>query len=143
MPVTVVRCAIWSKQRARLGPKKAVELLKAGANLRLEKKLLEMDMISEMRSWLVEPEDSDDEDAIANTEPLGNPDEENPMKLLGTRMDDKAEQERVIELNKNTPEPDGECDYFKDDDELQELLEDMDMDMDMEMIRSPRADRGW
>ena len=58
----VVRCAIWSKQRARLGPKKAVELLKAGANLRLEKKLLEMDMISEMRSWLVEPEDSDDED---------------------------------------------------------------------------------
>ena len=58
--------AIWSKQRARLGPKKAVELLKAGANLRLEKKLLEMDMISEMRSWLVEPEDSDDEDEDDN-----------------------------------------------------------------------------
>ena len=53
-------------QRARLGPKKAVELLKAGANLRLEKKLLEMDMISEMRSWLVEPEDSDDEDEDDN-----------------------------------------------------------------------------
>ena len=50
----------------RLGPKKAVELLKAGANLRLEKKLLEMDMISEMRSWLVEPEDSDDEDEDDN-----------------------------------------------------------------------------
>ena len=66
VPVTVVRCAIWSKQRARLGPKKAVELLKAGANLRLEKKLLEMDMISEMRSWLVEPEDSDDEDEDDN-----------------------------------------------------------------------------
>ena len=62
VPVTVVRCAIWSKQRARLGPKKAVELLKAGANLRLEKKLLEMDMISEMRSWLIEPDESDDED---------------------------------------------------------------------------------
>ena len=58
--------AIWSKQRARLGRKKAVELLKAGANLRLEKKLLEMDMISEMRSWLVEPEDSDDEDEDDN-----------------------------------------------------------------------------
>ena len=59
-------CGGASKQRARLGPKKAVELLKAGANLRLEKKLLEMDMISEMRSWLVEPEDSDDEDEDDN-----------------------------------------------------------------------------
>ena len=38
-------------------------------------------------------EDSDAEDAITNTEPLDNPDEESPMKPMGTRMDDKAEQE--------------------------------------------------
>ena len=44
----------------------SARLASLAANLRLEKKLLEMDMISEMRSWLVEPEDSDDEDEDDN-----------------------------------------------------------------------------
>ena len=36
--------------------------LKAGANLRLQKKLDTMDYESQMRSWLTEPVDSDSDD---------------------------------------------------------------------------------
>ena len=52
---------VWSDQRARLGVKKAIDLVKTGANLRLQKKLLAMDYESEMRSWSDDPENSDDE----------------------------------------------------------------------------------
>ena len=47
---------------ARLGPSKAISLVKTGSNLRLKKKLFELDYEVEMRSWMQEPEDSDDED---------------------------------------------------------------------------------
>ena len=53
------RCA---DSRARLGPSKAISLVKTGSNLRLKKKLFELDYEVEMRSWMQEPEDSDDED---------------------------------------------------------------------------------
>ena len=46
----------------RLGPSKAISLVKTGSNLRLKKKLFELDYEVEMRSWMQEPEDSDDED---------------------------------------------------------------------------------
>ena len=36
--------------------------MKTGSNLRLKKKLFELDYEVEMRSWMQEPEDSDDED---------------------------------------------------------------------------------
>ena len=39
----------------------AIDLVKAGSNLRLEKKLLELDYETEMRSWTTQPEGSDDE----------------------------------------------------------------------------------
>ena len=54
-----MRCA---DSRARLGPSKAISLVKTGSNLRLKKKLFELDYEVEMRSWMQEPEDSDDED---------------------------------------------------------------------------------
>ena len=53
----------WSDERGRLGPTKAIELVKAGANLRLEKKLLMAPYEAEMRSWLEDAADSDDEPA--------------------------------------------------------------------------------
>ena len=50
----------WCKQRARLGPARAVGLVKAGSNLRLNKrKLLNLDYGVEMRSWTCDPEESD------------------------------------------------------------------------------------
>ena len=52
----------WSDVRARLGLKKAIDLVKAGANIRLKHKLDLMDYESQMRSWLVDPEESDDDD---------------------------------------------------------------------------------
>lgn len=54
---------VWSDERARLGPAKAVELVRAGANLRLKEKLLMSDYEKDMRSWLEgnEPEESDDD----------------------------------------------------------------------------------
>jgi hypothetical protein len=52
---------VWSDSRASLGARKAVDLVKSGANLRLMKKLLTMDYEVEMRSWTHEPEGSDDE----------------------------------------------------------------------------------
>ena len=52
----------WPSFIGHLGYAARQSLASLAANLRLEKKLLEMDMISEMRSWLVEPEDDDDED---------------------------------------------------------------------------------
>ena len=52
----------WSDARARLGLKKAIDLVKAGANIRLKHKLDLMDYESQMRSWLVDPEESDDDD---------------------------------------------------------------------------------
>ena len=53
---------VWADSRARLGPSKAISLVKTGSNLRLKKKLFELDYEVEMRSWMQEPEDSDDED---------------------------------------------------------------------------------
>ena len=53
--------SVWSDARARLGPMKAINLVKAGANIRLKRKLETMDYESQMRSWLVDPEDSDDD----------------------------------------------------------------------------------
>ena len=55
-------CADSRPTRARLGPSKAISLVKTGSNLRLKKKLFELDYEVEMRSWMQEPEDSDDED---------------------------------------------------------------------------------
>ena len=52
---------VWSDERARLGPTKAVDLVKTGANLRLKRKLATMDYEATMRSWLMDPEESDDE----------------------------------------------------------------------------------
>ena len=46
---------VWSSSRSRLGPTKAIDLVKVGSNLRLEKKLLEMDYELQMRSWTTEP----------------------------------------------------------------------------------------
>ena len=48
--------------RSTLGAKKAIDLVKAGANLRLQRKLDTMDYESQMRSWLTEPVDSDSDD---------------------------------------------------------------------------------
>ena len=48
--------------RSALGAKKAIDLVKAGANLRLQRKLDTMDYESQMRSWLTEPVDSDSDD---------------------------------------------------------------------------------
>ena len=52
--------------RSTRGAKKAIDLVKAGANLRrrlrLQRKLDTMDYESQMRSWLTEPVDSDDDD---------------------------------------------------------------------------------
>ena len=53
---------VWSNARASLGPAKAIDLVKAGANLRLKEKLLTMDYEAQMRSWTVDPEESDDEE---------------------------------------------------------------------------------
>ena len=58
---------VWTDSRARLaGPRprteKAIDLVKAGANLRLKHKLDVIKYESEMRSWLVEPAESDDDD---------------------------------------------------------------------------------
>ena len=59
----------------RLGPQKTIEpgaraiamaiakhVAKAGANLRLERKLLFVEHEAEMRSWLVDPAESDEEE---------------------------------------------------------------------------------
>ena len=54
---------VWSDERASLGPQKAVDLVRAGANLRLQKKLLALDYETEMLTWLIDPDESDDEDA--------------------------------------------------------------------------------
>ena len=53
---------VWCKQRARLGPARAVDLVKAGSNLRLKRKLLNLDYEVEMRSWTYDPEESDGDD---------------------------------------------------------------------------------
>ena len=53
---------VWSDSRANLGPEKAIDLVKAGSNLRLKKKLLAMDYEAEMRSWTADAADSDDDD---------------------------------------------------------------------------------
>ena len=53
---------VWADNRSALGAKKAIDLVKAGANLRLQKKLDTMDYESQMRSWLTEPVDSDSDD---------------------------------------------------------------------------------
>ena len=53
---------MWSDARAALGAKKAIDLVKAGANLRLQVKLDEMDYETSMRSWLTEPVDSESDD---------------------------------------------------------------------------------
>jgi len=53
---------VWTDGRASLGAKKAIDLVKAGANLRLQKKLLALDYESEMRSWSAEPGESDDDE---------------------------------------------------------------------------------
>ena len=53
---------IWTKSRASLGAAKAIDLVKTGANLRLEKKLMALDYETEMRSWTTPPEESEDED---------------------------------------------------------------------------------
>ena len=53
--------SVWSDQRAKLGPKKAVELVKVGSNLRLMRKLEKLSYETEMRSWLVDPDGSDEE----------------------------------------------------------------------------------
>ena len=52
---------VWSDSRASLGAKKAVDLVKTGANLRLMKKLLALNYEVLMRSWTYDPEESDDE----------------------------------------------------------------------------------
>ena len=52
---------VWADERASLGPQKAADLVKAGSNLRLQSKLLAMDYETQMRSWLVDPDESDDE----------------------------------------------------------------------------------
>ena len=54
--------SVCSAERARLGPQKAIDLVKCGFNLRLKQKLVMMDYEVEMRSWLVEPEESEDEE---------------------------------------------------------------------------------
>ena len=59
---------VWTDGRASLGAKKAIDLVKTGANLRLEKKLLALDYETDMRSWSVEPEESDDEPEEAEAE---------------------------------------------------------------------------
>ena len=53
---------VWTDGRASLGAKKAIDLVKSGANLRLQKKLLALDYESEMRSWSAEPGESDDDE---------------------------------------------------------------------------------
>ena len=40
----------------------AIDLVKAGSNLRLKKKLLAMDYEAEMRSWTTDAANSDDEE---------------------------------------------------------------------------------
>ena len=52
---------VWTPNRASLGVSKAIRLVKAGSNLRLEKKLLALDYELDMRSWSVNPGESDDE----------------------------------------------------------------------------------
>ena len=50
------------QRRTLLGSKKAIDLVKAGANLRLQVKLDEMGYETSMRSWLTEPVDSESDD---------------------------------------------------------------------------------
>ena len=53
---------VWCDAHARLGPEKAVEMVEAGSNLRLENKLMTMDYETAMRSWMADPEDSESDD---------------------------------------------------------------------------------
>ena len=59
---------VWCDAHARLagpealGPEKAVEMVEAGSNLRLENKLMTMDYDTAMRSWMADPEDSESDD---------------------------------------------------------------------------------
>ena len=52
----------WTPDRAPLGLSKAIRLVKAGSNLRLEKKLLALDYELDMRSWSVNPGESEDDE---------------------------------------------------------------------------------
>ena len=53
----VIFGSVWSDQRGTLGPKNAVELVKVGSNLRLMRKLEKISHETEMRSWLVGPDE--------------------------------------------------------------------------------------
>ena len=49
--------SVWSYQRTKPGPKNAAELVKAGSNLRLMRKLEMISHETEMRSWHVDPDE--------------------------------------------------------------------------------------
>ena len=74
---------VWTDSRARLGPKKAIDLVKAGSNLRLKHKLDVIKYESEMRSWLVEPAESDDEEDSEEEEEENDGEEDDGARAAG------------------------------------------------------------